>query len=251
MHTMSPPNPRSRSALVLGGSGDIGTAIVTELVAAGWEVTFTYASAESVARTVAKQSGAKAVRCDVSRGDAIPFDRPLGAMVHCIGINPTDMPVTETPETEFRRTIEINLTSAFITAKAMFPHLRDGRGAIVHVSSIWGFRAVEGIVGYVASKHGMRGLTASLAREFGPEGVTTNEVCPGPVRSAMLEFCIRREVGEDETLIKGYYESLIQQTPTRKLVTPQDIADAVVFLCSDRARSINGASLVLDGGMTA
>jgi NAD(P)-dependent dehydrogenase (short-subunit alcohol dehydrogenase family) len=247
-----PPRPlRSRAALVVGGSGDIGAAIVAALAEAGWDVTFTFASGESCARDISTRTGAKSVRRDLEAGDRVTSDGPLGALVYCIGTNPADRPVAEIPDTEFRRTIEINLTQAFVTAKSMLPHLIEGRGSIVNVSSIWGFRGVEGIAGYVASKHGLRGLTAVLAREYGPLGITCNEVCPGPVRSAMLERCIRREVGDDPKLIAQYYTDLEQQTPTRRIATPGDVADAVVYLCSDRARSINGVSLVVDGGMTA
>ncbi len=241
---------RSRNALVLGGSGDIGSSIVERLSSGGWDVAFTYSKSEEASTRLASRTGARAIRCDATSVESLKIPDPLGALIYCIGINPIDAPISETPESTFRETIDVNVVGAFRAAQLALPFLVRGLGTIVHVSSIWGIRGIDGISGYVTSKHAMRGLTASLARELAPSGVTCNEVCPGPVDSAMLDMCIRREIGEDAEAILQFRNELARRTPTARLVRPIDVAHAVHFLCSEEARAINGVSLVIDGGMT-
>lgn len=239
----------NEQVVVAGGTGDIGAEIVRELCRSGWGVTFTYHQNVGGAEKLARQTGARAVphcrfqQCD----DWLPNE--LGAFVNCIGINPIDKPLLDTPVSVFREVLEVNLVEAFCLAQAVLPSLANGRGTIVNVSSIWGSRSIDGIVGYVASKHGMRGLTASLARECGPLGVTCNEVCPGAVDSRLLRECTGRDVGTDCTAIEAAIRTIESQTPIRRLVTTAEIAAAVEFLCSRSCRGMNGASIVIDGGL--
>lgn len=238
-------------ALVAGGSGDIGAAIVRRLRTDGWEVVFSFNRGGPAVAELVRQTGARAVSfTDLRRG--VPgLPEVLGAFVNCVGVNPVDEDVLHTPVDVFREIVETNLVEAFRMAQLALPSLVKGRGTIVNISSIWGVRAVEGIVGYVASKHGMRGLTATLARECGPMGVTCNEICPGAVESRMMRECAARDVGSDPVRIEEAVRSVAARTPIGRLVKADEIAAAVAFLCSRQCRGMNGASVVIDGGMTA
>lgn len=245
------PDRTGESALVVGGSGDIGSAVVRRLRASGWDVTFSFNRGGQAVTDLVRDTGARAVSAvDLSAGSP---DLPpvLGAFVNCIGINPVDEDVLHTPVEVFRGIVETNLVEAFRLAQLALPSLVRGHGTIVNISSIWGIRAVEGIVGYVASKHGMRGLTATLARECGPMGVTCNEVCPGALESRMMRECAARDVGNDPAKIDEAVRAIAARTPIGRLVTTDEIAAAVEFLCSRQCRGINGASIVVDGGITA
>lgn len=234
-----------------GGSGDIGSAVVRQLRARGWDVTFTFNRGGPVVADLVRDTGARAVAAIDLSADSHGIPQALGAFVNCIGVNPIDEDVLHTPVDTFRGIIETNLVEAFRLAQVALPSLVRGHGTIVNISSIWGFRAVEGIVGYVASKHGMRGLTATLARECGPLGVTCNEICPGAIESRMMRECAARDVGNDPAKIDEAVRAVAARTPIGRLVTADEIATAVAFLCSRDCRAINGASLVIDGGLTA
>jgi NAD(P)-dependent dehydrogenase (short-subunit alcohol dehydrogenase family) len=237
--------------LVVGGSGDIGSAVVRRLRADGWDVTFTFNRGGQVVTDLVRDTGAHAVAAGDLSEESPGLPVALGAFVNCIGINPIDEDVLHTPVEVFRGIVETNLVEAFRLAQLALPALISGRGTIVNISSIWGFRAIEGIIGYVASKHGMRGLTATLARECGPLGVTCNEVCPGALESRMMRACAARDVGGDPAQIDDAVRAIAARTPIGRLVTLDEVAAAVAFLCSRQCRGMNGASIVLDGGITA
>ena len=246
----SPLASKAPIALVLGGTGDIGSAIVRKLVCDGWSVIFTYQNSVVAAKRLEAETSATAIRIRLS-DDVLPvFPERLGALVNCVAINPIDSEVSQTSVDVFRAIVETNLVQAFRVAKHALPALIAGQGTIVNISSIWGIRAIEGIVGYVASKHGLRGLTTTLARECGPLGVTCNEVCPGAVESRLLRECTIRDVGSNPTDVEQSIRGIIERTPIRRLVSADEVAASVAFLCSKDARGINGASIVIDGGLT-
>ena len=247
---VAPRHARGEVALVAGGSGDIGQAVVRRMRADGWEVIFSFNRGGPVVSDLVRQTGAQAIPFTALQQAYSAFPDVLGAFVNCVGINPVDADVINTPVDVFRRILEVNLVEAFRMTQLALPSLVRGRGTIVNISSIWGIRAVEGIVGYVASKHGMRGLTATLARECGPQGVTCNEICPGAIDSRMMRECIAREVGNDDEQIADAVRSVAARTPIGRLAHADEIAAAVAFLCSRECRALNGARIVVDGGMT-
>jgi NAD(P)-dependent dehydrogenase (short-subunit alcohol dehydrogenase family) len=148
----------------------------------------------------------------------------------------------------WRRTIEINLTGAALIARAALPALRRARGAMVQVASIVGLRNMENLLGggpldaYQVSKHGLVGLSRSLALQYAAEGVRSNTVCPGAVRSPMTEAIYR-----DPARVAA----MAARTPLGRVGTPEDIAAAALFLLSDSAAFITGIDLVVDGGLMA
>jgi 3-hydroxybutyrate dehydrogenase len=227
-----------RIAVVIGGTGDVGSGIVDRLAHDGWQVHFSYRTQPDTAKKIEQETKAKAFFLDLNASELPQFPPLVHALVNCVG-------------SVFEEVVNTNLVQAFRVVRHALPSLIEAHGTIVNISSIWGFRAVEGVIAYVSAKHGMRGLTAGLARDCGPLGVTCNEICPGAMRSTMLHECMVRAVGADRQVIEDSIQQIVASTPTRRLATPADIAASVAFLCSSEARSINGASLVVDGGFTA
>ena len=145
----------------------------------------------------------------------------------------------------WRRVIDVNLTGAFLTSKAAIPQLREaGEGALILVSSVCGVTASAGFGAYNASKHGVIGLMHTLANELGSEGITVNAVCPGWVRTPMLGASI-----EDADADPGDLSGFTDMTLIGRLVEPEEVTEAVVFLASPGARAITATVLPIDGGL--
>ena len=147
---------------------------------------------------------------------------------------------------DWRRVIDVNLTGTFLTARAAAR--RMSAGAIVLTSSLFGLQGGAGNGAYSASKFGVVGLAQSLAAEMAPAGVRVNCVCPGQIATGMLDAVIAARSGAehiDETLAA---ERLTSRIPAGRLGTPDDIADACLFLASDLSTYVTGQSLVVDGG---
>ena len=145
---------------------------------------------------------------------------------------------------DWQRTIAVNLTSVFLSMQAEIPALLEGGGgAIVNTASAAGLMGFANLPGYVASKHGVIGLTKSVALEYAKKGVRVNAVCPGSIRTQMLEGF----VAGDQTALEG----MGKMQPIGRLGTPEEVAAAVVWLCSDAASFITGHALAVDGGVLA
>ena len=145
---------------------------------------------------------------------------------------------------DWNRTLAVNLTSVFLSMQAEIPAMLDGGGgAIVNTASGAGLMGFANLPAYVASKHGVVGLTKSVALEFARKGIRVNAVCPGSVRTPMLEGF----TGGDEAALQG----MGKMQPIGRLGTPDEIAEAIVWLCSDAASFVTGVGLPVDGGVMA
>jgi 3-oxoacyl-[acyl-carrier protein] reductase len=238
-------------ALVTGASRGIGAACAAALAEAGYDVAVGYASdAEGAARTVAavEAAGRRAVShaADVADEDAAAglveaaeeALGPLDALVLNAGITRDGLVVRMSSE-DWSAVIDINLSGAFFTARpALRGMLRRRTGSIVAVSSIVGLIGNAGQVNYAAAKAGLVGMVRALAREAGGRGVRVNAVAPGYIATEMT-------AGLSEEQRAG----ILAATPLGRLGTPEDVAAAVAFLCSDDAAFITGAVLSVDGGL--
>jgi len=153
-----------------------------------------------------------------------------------------DGPAHELELEVWTRTIAVNLTGAYLTAKHGLTDMLERRsGAIVLTASVGGASFGTRHLAYSSSKAGVVGMARSLAREYGPAGIRTNAVCPGPVRTPLSVMA--RSSGAD-------YDEWLEGIPLRRIGEPDDIGRVVAFLASDAAAYLNGASIVVDGGMT-
>jgi NAD(P)-dependent dehydrogenase (short-subunit alcohol dehydrogenase family) len=145
------------------------------------------------------------------------------------------------PEDDFRRLLELNLTSVFVAmSHEIAALLKNGGGAIVNMSSGSGFRAAAGMGPYVTAKHGLQGLTKVAALDYAQQGIRINAIAPGPIMAGPLA-----DAGED------FQRMAADSVPMRRIGRPEDVGAAVVWLCSDAAGFITGATLPLDGGQLA
>lgn len=243
-----------RVALVTGASSGIGQATALVFAREGAKVVLcanlnTKGGEETV--SLIKQSGGEATffQADVSQSDqverlvnnAVEYFGRIDVACNNAGIAGPRAPLIEFPEEEWNRVLDVNLKSVWLCMKYEIPRmLRHGKGAIVNVSSDGGLKAMKGMAAYSPSKHGVIGLTRVAALEHVESGIRVNAVCPGPIKTPMVE-AVWREHPEREAL-------LLSSVPMKRIGMPIEIAEVIVWLCSDAASYITGHALPVDGG---
>jgi NAD(P)-dependent dehydrogenase (short-subunit alcohol dehydrogenase family) len=244
-----------RVALVTGGAAGIGRASAVLFAREGARVVVADVDDDGGRETVALVEGADGeasfVHADVSaRDDVVGMVRHaverfggLDCAVNNAGIASGGQPIAEYPEAEWERAIGVMLTGVFLGMKYEVPAMLErGRGAIVNVSSVAGLTGYAGQSGYIAAKHGVIGLTRAVAVEYGAQGIRVNAICPGTAHTRMT-------AGIDA--LPEVVEPLIARHPIGRLAVADEIAEAVVWLCTDAASFVLGAVLPVDGGYTA
>ena len=225
--------------VVTGGSRGIGAAVVRLFAARGDNVAFLYASREDAARGVAEETGARAIRADVSDGAAVQAAfatlPPTDVLVNCAGIAHQGL-ISQISQERWDRMFAVNVRGIYHCVNAVLPAMlhRQG-GSIVNVSSIWGQVGASCEVCYSATKGAVIALTRALAKELGPSGIRVNCVAPGVIETDMLLEIPR------ETL-----DALAEDTPLGRNGTPEDVAQSIVYL-SD-APFVTGQVLGVSGG---
>ena len=160
--------------------------------------------------------------------------------------------VEELTLSTWNRTLAINLTSAFLMAKYTVPHMKRRRGgAIVNISSVSGMANQVGAMAYSITKAGLISLTKSEGIDLALHNIRAKVICPGSVETPLLHPAIRLTVEEGGRTIEEQRQLWLSQYPTLRFSKPKDIAELALFLCSERATNITGASFVVDGGLTA
>ena len=243
-------------ALVTGAGGGIGRATALAFAREGARVVASDvegAGGDETARLVADAGGtAVHVACDVTRrgevetlvGAAVDAFGRLDCAHNNAGIEGTYARTADCDEEDFDRTCAVNLKGVYLCLKSEIAHmLGAGGGAIVNTASVAGVEGAKNLPAYVASKHGVMGLTRTAALEYATRGIRVNAVCPGPIRTRMLEAIMEENPRMEPAMVAA--------VPMRRLGKPEEIAEAVVWLCSDRASYVTGQGLVVDGGFTA
>jgi 3-hydroxybutyrate dehydrogenase len=248
-----PADLTGRRVLVTGGASGIGAACAARFAAAGATVVVADLNQAGAAQ-VAKEVGGEAVAVDLADPafDAAGLAGSADIIVNNAGVQYVS-PVEEFPEEKFRLIISLMLEAPFRLVRAALPHMYEQRfGRIVNISSVHGLRASPFKSAYVAAKHGLEGLSKTIALEGGDRGVTSNTICPAYVRTPLVEKQI-----EDQSRVHGIPPDevitrvMLTEPAIKRLVEPDEVADMAVFLCGPRASFANGASFVLDGGWTA
>ena len=252
-HTPAPVSVLDgRRALVTGAASGIGAAVAARLADAGAEVHLLDRDEEGVAKVAAQVHGTAHV-VDLTDASAIEaLDLDVDILVNNAGIQHVS-PVEEFDPERFRTIHALMLHAPFLLARRVLPGMyARGWGRLVHVSSVHGHRASAYKSAYVSAKHGLEGLSKVIALEAAGRGVTSNTVCPGYVRTPLVEGQIAdqarvHDLPEDRVVD----EVLLARTPVKRLVEPEEVAGLVAWLCGPHSASITGTSHVMDGGWTA
>lgn len=233
---------------ITGGTGSVGRVLISAFVSNGYRVTFQFVSNHERATEIANENGATPVQIDFFRDPVALPSGPFDVLINNAGINDAIGPVHEIPLSGWEQTLRINLTIPFLLSKTYLPGMVENRwGRIVNISSIYGLRTAESYVPYVASKHGLAGLTKTIAREYARFDITCNEICPGPIDSDMV-----KRIGEKRARAQGmsweqYLDSINAGLPAGRMAQPSEVAEVALFLASPGASYVNGASITVDG----
>lgn len=248
------------AAVVTGGSSGIGAECARTLARAGAAVVVGARSREALEGIVSEITSfggrALAVPCDVTDPESVAglaeaardAFGTIDILVNNAGIS-TAMPLKRTTLEEWNRVMAVNATGVFLCTRALAePMAETGWGRIVNVASVAGLHGGKYISAYAASKHAVVGFTRSVAEELAPRGVTVNAVCPGYVDTPMTERSVGRIVDKTGIDSDRALEAILATSPQGRLITVEECADAVLYLCGHGARGITGQTIVIDGG---
>jgi NAD(P)-dependent dehydrogenase (short-subunit alcohol dehydrogenase family) len=254
---MSSPALAGKHAVVTGASRGIGAVVAAALAADGAQVSLfarDTASLTQLAGTLG--NGALPVTADVTQAASVQaaFDAararfgPVHILINNAG-QAASAKFTDTDEALWNRLIAVNLTGTYLCARQAVPDmLKAGFGRIVNIASTAGLRGAAYISAYATSKHAVIGLTRSLALEYAATNLTVNAVCPGYVDTDIVRDAIttiRAKTGRSEAEALA---ALVATNPQRRLITPEEVANSVLWLCRPGAESMTGQSIIISGG---
>ena len=238
---------KNKNIIVTGGSGGIGNSIIEKLNDVGANILASGTRMEKLEDLKKKFENVKILKFDISQTDKIDdfienATKVLGGGLDCLvnnaGITQDNLAIRMSLE-EWKKVIDINLTSVFLMSKfAIKKMLKNKSGKIVNITSVVGHTGNVGQANYTASKAGIVAMSKSLAIEYAKKNININCISPGFIKTAMTDI-----------LDKNIKEAIISKIPSARLGEPNDIANAVVFLCSDQSSYINGETLHVNGGM--
>lgn len=243
-------------ALVTGGGSGIGRAgalafaregakvVVADVVVEGGQETAEMIKQDGGEATFVKTDVSKAAEVEALVNKAVGTYGRLDYAFNNAGILGEMCPVADCTEENFDRVISVNLKGVWLSMKYEIPQMiKQGGGAIVNTSSVAGVSGGPGIPAYAASKHGVAGLTKTAALEYAQAGIRVNAVCPGGIRTPMVDLYTH---GDPEAEAQ-----MAAMHPLGRMGEPEEIANAVVWLCSDAASFVTGHPMVIDGGSVA
>lgn len=248
----------ARSVLVTGAGQSVGRVMAEKFAAQGDRVHICDISQALLDQTLAANPALRGTVCDV--GDEAAVERlfaeatawlgPVDILVNAVGIAGPRGPIETLSLAEWRATMAANLDSMFLTIRKAVPGMKQkGRGAIVNFSTGSTKTVMPFRTPYNASKAGVEGLTRTLARELGPHGISVNAVLPGMIDNQRMAMVLGRIAEQSGRSVAEVEAEALQFVSMRTKIQPAEIADTVVFLCSDAARHISGQLIGIDGNI--
>ncbi len=253
---------QNRLALITGGGRGIGRAIALAFAAEGSDVVVAARSAQQVDEVAGEIRGrfntkALALTCDVSDLASVEqmfakvneaFGRGADILVNNAGIAES-APLLKTDDDHWRRHLEINLSGTFYCMRAALASMVEGGwGRIINIASIAGKTGAPYIAAYAASKHGILGLTRSVALEVATKGVTVNAICPGYVDTEMTSRGVENITSKTGRTAEQALDSIKKMSPQNRIIDPEEVAALALLLASEDGRGINGQAINVDGG---
>ncbi len=253
---------KDKIAVITGGGRGIGRAVAFAFARAGASIAVMARTTEEVGRVAAETKDECGVptmhaTCDVSDAGEVArafanveetFGRGADILVNNAGIAES-APILKTGDEFWQRHLAINLNGTFYcTRAALPPMLERGWGRIINIASIAGKTGAPYIAAYAASKHGVLGLTRSVALEVALKGVTVNAICPGYVDTDMTTRALKRIEAKTGHTVADALETIKRTSPQNRLVTPEEVAALALLLASADGRGINGQAINVDGG---
>lgn len=234
-----------KNVIITGGSRGIGAACVRAFTHAGCRVFFTYKENDRAARETAKETGAVAIKADVSSlsdmaraAETVHKYGTADVIINNAGISQIKM-FQDITEEDWDRMFDVNIKGMYVTVHTFISDMINKKsGRIINIASMWGEEGASCEVSYSASKAAVIGFTKALAKELGPSGITVNCVSPGVIATEMNAHLS----GEDMAELK-------EQTPAGRIGTPEEAAEAVMFLANEGSGFITGAVLSVNGGI--
>ncbi|UDL92409.1 SDR family oxidoreductase [Mesorhizobium sp. PAMC28654] len=247
-----------RHALVTGGGSGVGRAIALALANAGVDVTICGRREAELAKVVDESDRIFAVAADVTNEAAMAAlyetaeaaRGPIDIVVANAGMSGSAA-AHRTALSDWQRTLDVNLTGSFLTVKPALAGMAARKtGRIIFIASTAGLKGYAYVAPYVAAKHGVVGLMRALAAETAKSGVTVNAICPGFVETEMLEDSIQRIIEKTGRSDEQARASLASTNPQGRFIQPEEVAEAVLWLCGNAAQSITGQAISISGGET-
>lgn len=239
-----------RNVFITGGTGSVGEALVSAFCKNNDKVTFQYFTQMVVAKELEKKYGAQGIQIDFTQNDQQLPDMEFHVVVNNAGINISRSLSHEVSIGEWEKTLTVNLFYPFIIIKKYLPLMIKKRwGRIINISSIWGLRGTDNNLPYTVSKHGMSGLTKTIAKENAQFGITCNEICPGAIDSELIRRIAFDNQEKTKQSVDEYLKEVCEEIPAGRMAKPIEIAELAVYLSLDNAGYLNGASIQLDGAL--
>jgi len=249
-------NPHAdQHAVVTGGASGIGEAIAERLAETGMRITLMGRNAERLSAT-AERLKAASQQVDITRADevrrgfaaAVQTNGPVNILINNAG-SAESSPFVRMDDALWDRMLAVNLTGTYLCTKAVVHAMsKAGFGRIINIASTASQKGYAYVSAYCAAKHGVLGLTRALAQEMARKGVTVNAVCPGFTDTDMLAHSLDTIVESTGMQRDEALAELVKNNPQGRLITPQEVAETVVWLCSTRSASITGQAIAVAGG---
>ena len=252
-----------RVAIVTGSGKGMGPAIAESLAREGADLMLCGRDLSPLEKVCASIQSlgrrAFATRCDVCSPAEVEAMvayalQALGGHIDILinaagGTGPVERTTIETAPDEFDAVVAVNMRGVYLMIRAVLPTMMAQRyGKIVNLGGTWGLRGRALRMAYSATKWGLRGITKSVAIEAGPYNININDVCPGIVEGSRVESTFRIKSQRTGKTVDQVREESAAEYALRRFSTPQDVANVIVFLCSDKSRQITGQDIVVDGG---
>jgi len=249
---------KGKVALITGGGTGIGAAIARRFVADGAKVCITGRRKQLLDQVASSLPEGSVLTCagDVTKLEdartmveqTVKFGGKIDVLVNNAGIDPPGTVAEVDPEL-WKKVIDINLTGPFFMMKAAIPYLiKNGGGSIINISSLAGIRCIPAMPAYCSSKAGLIMLTQQAALDYGPSKIRCNAVCPGAIRTEMLEVAMTPLAKALKSDISGAFAKMTAYSPLRRAASPAEVTGICSYLASDDSAFTTGACIVVDGG---